>query len=89
MFAHPPDKRPIIRLVLSSTSAVRKQVLLSYNDLKSFLIIIIIIGTTARFEPRPSFEAFASCPSSLQRSSIFSLPASCRLPSRPPPATLF
>ena len=27
----------------------------------NIIIIIIIIGTTARFEPRPSFEASASC----------------------------
>ena len=49
------------------------------------LIIIVIIGTTAHFEPRPSFEASASCPCSLQHSSNFSLPASWHLPSRRPP----
>ena len=37
-------------------------------------IIIIIIGTTAPFEPRPSSEASASCPYSLQHSSNFSPP---------------
>jgi hypothetical protein len=35
-------------------------------------IIIIIIGTTALFEPRPSSEASASRPYSLQHSSSFS-----------------
>jgi hypothetical protein len=32
------------------------------------IIIIIIIGTTALSEPRPSLEASASCPYSLQHS---------------------
>ena len=41
-----------------------------------YVLIIIIIGTTAPFEPRPSSEASASCPSSLQHSSNFSPPNS-------------
>jgi len=45
------------------------------------IIIIIIIGTTAHFEPRPSSETSASCPYSLQHSSIFSPPTSWHLPS--------
>jgi hypothetical protein len=36
------------------------------------IIIIIIIGTTALSEPRPTLEASASCPYSLQHSSSFS-----------------
>jgi hypothetical protein len=46
--------------------------------------IIIIIGTTAHSEPRPPFEASASCHCSLQHSSNFSPPASWHLPSRRP-----
>jgi len=45
------------------------------------IIIIIIIGTTAPFEPRPSSEASASCPYSLQHSSNFSPATSWHLPS--------
>jgi hypothetical protein len=41
-----------------------------------FIIIIIIIGTTALSEPRSSLEASASCPYSLQHSSSFSPPTS-------------
>ena len=37
-------------------------------------VFIIIISTTAPFEPRPSSEASASCPYSLQHSSNFSSP---------------
>jgi len=48
-------------------------------------IMIIIIGTTAHFEPRPSSEASASCPYSLQHSSSFSPPTSWHHPSRLPP----
>jgi hypothetical protein len=48
-------------------------------------IIIIIIGTTALFEPRLSLEASASCPYSLQHSSSFSPPTSWHLPSNRPP----
>jgi hypothetical protein len=48
-------------------------------------IIIIIIGTTALFEPRPSSEASASRPYSLHHSSSFSLPSSWHPPSRRPP----
>jgi hypothetical protein len=55
-------------------------VLYPYNSDKSnaqkLEIIIIIIGTTAHFEPRPSSEASASCPYSLQHSSSFSPPTS-------------
>jgi hypothetical protein len=40
--------------------------------------VIIIIGTTTLFEPRPSLEASASCPYSLQQSSSFSPPTSWR-----------
>jgi hypothetical protein len=50
-----------------------------------FIIIIIIIGTTAHFEPRPSSEASTSLPYSLQHSSSFSLPTSWHPPSRRPP----
>jgi hypothetical protein len=35
------------------------------------MMIIIIIGATALFEPRPSLEASANCPYSLQHSSSF------------------
>ena len=45
------------------------------------IIIIIVVGTTAHFESRPSSEASASCPYSLQHSSNFSPPTSWRLPS--------
>ena len=45
------------------------------------IITIIIIGTTAPFEPGPSSEASASCPYSLQHSSNFSPPTSWHLPS--------
>jgi len=45
------------------------------------IIIIIIIGTTALFEPRPSSEASASSPYSLQHSTNFSPPTSWHLPS--------
>ena len=45
------------------------------------IIIIIIIGTTARFEPWPSSEASASCPYSLQHSSSSPPPTSWHLPS--------
>ena len=38
------------------------------------IIVIIIIGTTTPNEPRPSSEASASCPYSLQHSSNFSTP---------------
>ena len=48
---------------------------------KCIIIIIIIIGTTAPFEPRPSSEVSASCPYSLQRSSDFYPPTSSHLPS--------
>jgi hypothetical protein len=34
-------------------------------EILDFIIIIIIIGTTALSEPRPSLEASASCPYSL------------------------
>jgi hypothetical protein len=37
---------------------------------------MIIIDTTAHSEPRPSFEASASCPCSLHHSSNFSPPVS-------------
>ena len=47
----------------------------------TFVDIIIIIGTTAPFEPRPSSEASASCPYPLQHSSNFSPPTSWHLPS--------
>ena len=40
------------------------------------IIIIIIIGATALFEPRPSLEASASCLYSLQHSFSFSPPTS-------------
>jgi hypothetical protein len=40
----------------------------------AIIIIIIIIGTTAPFEPRSSSEASASCPYSLHHSSNFSPP---------------
>jgi hypothetical protein len=40
------------------------------------IIIIIIIGATAQFEPRPSSEASASRPCSLQHSSSFFPPMS-------------
>jgi hypothetical protein len=46
------------------------------------IIIIIIIGTTALSQPRPSLEASASCPYSLQHSSSFSPPTSWQHPSR-------
>jgi hypothetical protein len=45
-------------------------------------IIIIIIGITALFQPRPSLEASASYPYSLQHSSSFSPPTSWHPPSR-------
>ena len=45
-------------------------------------IIILIIGTTAPFGPKPSSEASARCPYSLQHSSNFSPPASWHFPSR-------
>ena len=59
-------------------------------------VYIIIIGTTAPFEPRPSSEASASCPYSLQHSSNFSPPTShlnfglplCLLPSTTATRTL-
>jgi len=46
-----------------------------------FIIIIIIIGTTAPLEPSPSSEASASCHYSLQHFSSFSPPTSWHLPS--------
>jgi hypothetical protein len=45
------------------------------------ITIIIIIGTTALSEPRPSLEASASCPYSLQHFSSFSPPTSWHHPS--------
>src|SRR5215510_12353981 len=54
----------------------------SYVVIIIIIIIIIIIGTTAHFEPRPSSEASASRPYSLQHSSRFSLPPSWHHPSR-------
>jgi hypothetical protein len=48
-------------------------------------LIIIIIGTTAHFEPRSSSEASASCSYSLQHSSSFSPLTSWHHPSRRPP----
>ena len=45
------------------------------------LPFIIIIGTTAPFERRPSSEASVSCLYSLQHSSNFSPPTSWHLPS--------
>jgi len=44
--------------------------------------ITIIIRTTELFEPRPSLEASASCPYSLQHSSNFSHPTYWHPPSR-------
>jgi len=44
--------------------------------------IIIIIGTTALFEPRPSLEASATCPYSLPKTSSFSSPTSWHPSSR-------
>jgi hypothetical protein len=49
------------------------------------IIIIVVTGTTALYEPRPSLEASARCPYSLQHSSNFSPPTSRHLPSRHPP----
>ena len=46
------------------------------------LLYVVMIGTTAIFEPRPSLEASASFPYSLQDSSSFSPPPSWHLPSR-------
>ena len=45
------------------------------------MIIVIIIGTTALFEPRPSSEASTSSPYSLQHSFNFSPSTSWHLPS--------
>ena len=47
---------------------------MSFVCMYVIITIIIIIGTTAPFEPRPSSEASASCPYSLQHSSNFSPP---------------
>jgi hypothetical protein len=57
------------------------------SDVRTFIIIIIIIiiGTTALSEPRPSLEASASSPYSLQDSSSFSPPTSWHHSSRRPP----
>jgi hypothetical protein len=49
------------------------------------IIIIIIIGSTALSEPRPSLEASASCPYSLQLYFSLSPPTSWHHPSRRPP----
>jgi len=49
--------------------------------MSSWHVIIIIIGTTAPFEPRSSSEASASCPYPLHHSSNFSPPTSWHLPS--------
>jgi len=49
------------------------------DHLQAIVVIIttiIIIGTTAPFVPRPSSEASASCPYSLQDSCNFSPPTS-------------
>jgi len=48
----------------------------------SIIIIIIIIGTTALFEPRSSLEVSVSCPYSLPHSSSFSPSTSWHPPSR-------
>jgi hypothetical protein len=56
-----------------------------YNLARKYIIIIIIIGATARFEPRPSPEASASRPCSLQHSSSFSPLMSWHHPPRRPP----
>ena len=50
-------------------------------SLVHIIIIIIIIDTTAPFEPRPYSEASASCPYSLQHSSNFSPSTFWHLPS--------
>jgi hypothetical protein len=59
-----------------------KIVMVPWHTHKFFfnIIIIIIIGATARFGPRPSSEASASRPCSLQHSSSFSPPMSWHHP---------
>ena len=51
----------------------------------TIIIIIIIIGTTARFQPMPSFEVSTNCLCPLQHFSNFSPLTSWRHPSRRPP----
>jgi hypothetical protein len=52
----------------------------SYYIFHWIIIIIINIGATAQFEPRPSSEASASRPCSLQHSSSFFPPMSWHHP---------
>ena len=68
------------RTLMSSASLAIRSGLIIFK-LQELLFIIIIIGTTAPFEPRPSSEASASCPYSLQHSSNSSPPTSWHLPS--------
>jgi hypothetical protein len=54
-------------------------------EINVVLTAIIIVITTAQFEPRPSSETSASHPYSSQISPSFSLPTSWHHPSRRPP----
>ena len=61
------DKYGIVRHAIDDNTVLRRKgaIFLPDNSGKNTDIIIIIIGTTAPFEPRPSSEASASCPYSL------------------------
>ena len=50
--------------------AVKLKQASAYAMMTIIIIIIIIIGTTAPFEPRPSSEASATCPYSLQHVNV-------------------